>query len=145
MTGVQTCALPIFPSFFKLISLHYIAFHVIQCFYLAFLDSFIISQLFSFLGNHFQSVVLFYRISRIAYYCVVLPNDYFLRFVHCNLRFLQALVDDLLDHRLNRVTVDLPGKDGMMRFSNYPFLFIHGGELVIKLITSFSIIIFYSF
>ena len=27
---------------------------------------------------------------------------------------MKALVDDLLDHRLNRVTVDLPGKEGEM-------------------------------
>lgn len=36
----------------------------------------------------------------------------------------QALVDDLLDHRLNRVTVDLPGKEGEMRLLfNFYFIF----------------------
>ena len=31
---------------------------------------------------------------------------------------LQALIDDLLDHRLNRVTVDLPSKDGKQVLSS---------------------------
>ena len=65
----------------------------------------------------------FYRFNWFAYYYMAFTSVFSYDYFFINFIFLQALVDDLLDHRLNRVTVDLPGKDGEMRTPHIPFFY----------------------